>query len=104
MNIWTSNFVCESNLKPSKTPVVCSDQLMCYRYELGNFYGFVEFITYYHNLYDRRSILFQSPHDTADGRKDFPADFICFCCFWCLSNYIVNCLSLSIWLNVRGPP
>jgi len=104
MNVWTTNFVREPIFKPSKPPEVCSDQLMCLRYGFGNFYGFVDSITCYHNLYDRRSIRFQSPHDTSDGRKDFQADFICSYNFWCLSNFIVNCLSLSIWLNVRGPP
>jgi hypothetical protein len=104
MNVLTSNFVGDPLFKPSKPPAVCSDQLMYLRNNLGNFYSFADFFTYYHNWYDRRSIRFQTPHDIVDGRKDSPADFICYYRFGFLSHYIVSNLSLSILLNARGPP
>ncbi len=104
MNVLTSNFVCEPLFKSSKPLAVCTDQLLYMRYNHGSLYSFVEFITYYYNWFDRRSIRFQLPHDSVNGRNDFPADFIYYYCFRFLSYYRLNNLSLSIWLNVRGPP
>ena len=104
MNVLMSKLFCKPLFKPSKPPAVCSDQLMYLCYGLGNSYSFVEFITYYHNCYDPRSIQSQSTHDTDDGRKDFSADFNYLFCFRLLSDNILNKQDLSIRFKVRGPP
>jgi glycosyltransferase involved in cell wall biosynthesis len=104
MNVLTSNFVSEPLFRPTKPPAVWSDELMYLRYGLGNFYSIDGIITHYHNWYDRISTRPHSEFNTANSKKDFPADYIKDYTSRFLSDYQKNNLDLPIDLNTRRPP
>jgi hypothetical protein len=104
MNVLMSKVVREPFFRPFNPPAVCIDQLIYIRYGLGNFSGFVEFITCYLNWYDPKSGLSHSTIDSDDGRKDYSEDSNSYRCFQFLSDDIVKKLDYSIQFKVRGPP